>query len=105
MLTGRIRRKERSFYGAEPALGEKLIRDRYQGLGRGLLLAAGRHPAQRAFIDSISGRIERDGTHSAGAVALSASTSISLSHVRASDGQFASAVFATLRPKAWPPCG
>lgn len=31
MLTGRIRRKERSFYGAEPALEEKVIRDRYRG--------------------------------------------------------------------------
>ena len=30
VLTGRVRRKEKSFYGAERAIDEKLIRDRYQ---------------------------------------------------------------------------
>lgn len=61
--------------------------------------------ARCAVIDSISGKIEPKGTHSAGAIALSESTPISLSHVRASDGQFASGVFDTRRPKAWPPRG
>lgn len=31
VLTGRVRRTEKSFYGAERAIDEKLIRDRYRG--------------------------------------------------------------------------
>lgn len=52
MLAGRIRRKEESFYGAEPALGEKLIRARYHGLGERPHLSGSTpqfQPARRAF--------------------------------------------------------